>query len=136
MIHPQLEADCHRLGKFEACTLLLHRNASLPWFILVPDTGLADVLDLPPQLMSTVLQECTVVSRFIKQELGFHKVNFAGLGNVVPQMHLHVIGRAETDACWPQPVWGNLQQEADYSADTLQHWQQTLAEQYALCVKE
>ena len=91
-IHPQLLADCHQLGKLSASDLLLHRNAALPWFILVPDTQMSDVLDLPQDHRDAVLAECAVVSAFIKSVLGYNKVNFAGLGNVVPQMHLHIIG--------------------------------------------
>lgn len=136
MIHPQLEAECHLLGRFESSTLLLNRNASVPWFILVPDTELADVLDLPDSALAVVMRQCQLLSRFIKQELGLGKVNFAGLGNVVPQMHLHVIGRAETDACWPNPVWGHLQAETSYSDETLQQWTQLLCERCDLQPQE
>ena len=107
MIHQQLQDDCHLLGRFESCAVLLHRNAALPWFILVPTTELEDVLDLPAMELGQVIRECQHLSEFLKKHLRLRKVNFAGLGNVVPQMHLHVIGRSETDACWPQPVWGH-----------------------------
>lgn len=126
-IHPQLLADCHYLGSLPACALLLHRNPALPWFILVPDTHLADVLDLPEEERRKVLADCAAVSVFIKRELGFGKVNFAGLGNVVPQMHLHVIGRHDEDACWPQPVWGRLPDAGVYPPEQVQAWQAMLA---------
>jgi diadenosine tetraphosphate (Ap4A) HIT family hydrolase len=126
-IHPQLLADCHHLGALPASHLLLHRNALLPWFILVPDTRLGDFLDLPEHHRNRVLVECSAVSDFIKQLLGFDKVNFAGLGNVVPQMHLHIIGRRDTDPCWPQPVWGNLSASVDYERQQLLDWQADLA---------
>ncbi|RLQ23429.1 HIT domain-containing protein [Seongchinamella sediminis] len=125
-IHPQLLQDCHHLGQLAATELLLHRNASLPWFILVPDTELADFLDLPAEHGRAVLADCVAVSEFIKKLLGFDKVNFAGLGNVVPQMHLHVIGRATVDPCWPQPVWGNLEDSEAYSPAQLEEWQHAL----------
>lgn len=125
-IHPQLQADCHLLGDLAASTLLLHRNDRMPWFILVPDTDLADVLDLPAAQRAAVLTDCAAVSAFIKQALGYPKVNFGGLGNVVPQMHLHVIGRREGDACWPQPVWGNLTEGDEYDKSRLQEWQDEL----------
>lgn len=126
-IHPQLLADCHHLGSLPASEVLLNRNAALPWFILVPDTQLADVLDLPEHHREVVLAECAAISSFIKQVLGFPKVNFAGLGNVVPQMHLHIIGRHNGDACWPQPVWGNLAVDECYEAGQLQVWQADLS---------
>ncbi len=77
-IHPQLLADCHHLGRLASGELLLNRNASLPWFILVPDTDLPDVLDLPEAKRAAVMADCALISAFIKQELGCHKVNFAG----------------------------------------------------------
>ena len=125
-IDPQLMQDCHYLGHYTDSDLLLHRNGSLPWFILVPDTRLADVLDLPEEHRNGVLTECAGISLFIKQVLGFEKVNFAGLGNVVPQMHLHVLGRHSADPCWPDPVWGRLPDGAGYSQDQLLQWQQGL----------
>ncbi len=125
-IHPQLLDDCHYLGRLSAAELLLHRNASLPWFILVPETRLEDFLDLPAEHREAVSDDCALVSRFIKEVLGFAKVNFAGLGNVVPQLHLHIIGRSPADPCWPQPVWGNLEGSEAYDLAQLQEWQSAL----------
>mgnify|MGYP001596071234 CR=1 FL=1 len=127
MIHPQLLADCHVLGTMPSGVLLLNQNAIVPWFILVPDSDLEDVLDLSPGQLKTVLEDCQAVSSFVKQQLGFAKVNFAGLGNVVPQMHLHIIGRAEGDDCWPQPVWGNLNEVGEYAPKQLIEWRRKLS---------
>jgi len=126
-IHPQLLADCHHLGRLPATEVLLNRNAALPWFILVPETRLPDFLDLPEEHRHAVLDDCAAVSGFIKHVLAYEKVNFAGLGNVVPQMHLHVIGRRAGDACWPQPVWGNLPAGASQTPAQLREWQADLA---------
>ena len=131
-IHPQLLADCHHLGRLSTCELLLNRNACLPWFILVPDTELVDLLDLPVSQRDAVLADCASVSGFIKQVLGYPKVNFAGLGNVVPQMHLHIIGRRPGDPCWPQPVWGNLSGHQCYESEQLASWQAGLVKAAAL----
>ena len=131
-IHTQLLADCHHLGKLDAVEVLLHRNAAVPWFILVPDTQLSDVLDLPDEHRQAVLADCAAVSVFIKQVLGFDKVNFAGLGNVVPQMHLHIIGRHSADSCWPQPVWGNLPEGGTYALGQLREWQDELVKMMGL----
>lgn len=126
-IHPQLRADCHYLGSLSASEVLLNRNATVPWFILVPDTHLADLLDLPREHRDQVMADCAGISSFIKQMLGFSKVNFAGLGNLVPQMHLHIIGRSEDDPCWPNPVWGQLPDGPLYEHLLLQGWQADLA---------
>ena len=132
MIHPQLLADCHVLGRFSLCSVLVNKNASLPWFILVPETELEDVLDLHPALLGQATEECQRISRFLKRNLGYAKVNFAGLGNVVPQMHLHIIGRSPQDPCWPQPVWGNLPSTVEYTAVTLAQWGAALVADYQL----
>lgn len=134
-IHPQLLDDCHHLGYLPQSAVLLNRNALLPWFILVPDTRLTDVLDLPDHHRNAVLEECAAVSAFIKQVLGYGKVNFAGLGNVVPQMHLHIIGRSSEDGCWPQPVWGNLSDSAEYTLEQLQEWQSELVKMVGMTAR-
>jgi diadenosine tetraphosphate (Ap4A) HIT family hydrolase len=118
-LHPQLLADSHLLGQLDSGHLLLSRNALLHWFILVPHTDLADLLDLPAAQLRQVLADCQRVSQLLKGPFAYPKVNFAGLGNVVPQMHLHILGRREGDACWPQPVWGNLPAGGQWSAEAL-----------------
>jgi diadenosine tetraphosphate (Ap4A) HIT family hydrolase len=127
-LHPRLLEDCHHLGQMGSCHLLLHRNAVLPWFILVPETDVNDLLDLPAVLRSRALDDATRVSRFIKQELGWPKVNFAAIGNLVPQLHLHVIGRRESDACWPLPVWGHLKRSDPYPDHQVEAFRRALAD--------
>jgi diadenosine tetraphosphate (Ap4A) HIT family hydrolase len=131
-IHPQLLQDCHRLGEMNSGTLLLNRNGALPWFILVPATELEDLLDLGEAARNAVMADCALISEFVKSDLGYSKLNFAGLGNVVPQMHLHIIGRADGDDCWPQPVWGNLSPGKEYSAAQVDDWRQRLVKQCGL----
>jgi len=118
-IHSQLLIDCRRLGKFSLCHVLLHKNGMVPWFILVPETDVTDLLDLPEPLRSTAISEAATVSGFVRKTLGWPKVNFAAIGNAVPQLHLHVVGRKPGDACWPAPVWGNLTETREYSAAEL-----------------
>ena len=118
-IHPQLLADCHLLGSINSGYLLLHRNAALPWFILVPNTRCQDLLDLPDDVREQLMTDARRVADFIKTQFGLSKINVAALGNVVPQLHLHVIGRDPADACWPNPVWGNLTTEEDWLANAV-----------------
>lgn len=94
---------------------MVHKNAMLPWFILVPETETADLLDLTDGVRAVAIEEAAVVSKLIKRTLGYPKVNFAAIGNVVPQLHLHIVGRRPDDPCWPDPVWGNLQETRHYS---------------------
>jgi diadenosine tetraphosphate (Ap4A) HIT family hydrolase len=118
-IHPQLLADCHHLGRLPASHLLLHRNAALPWLILVPETDLANLLDLPTTQRDAVLSDCKRVSDYLKANLGSTRINVAWIGNLVPQLHVHVIGRRPGDPCWPKPVWGHLEQAASYGSGDL-----------------
>jgi Diadenosine tetraphosphate (Ap4A) hydrolase and other HIT family hydrolases len=118
-IHSQLLADCHPLGCFQLCHVLLHKNSLVPWFILVPENPVMDLLDLSQELSSAAMSEAARVSHFIKTVLGWPKVNFAAIGNLVPQLHLHVVGRRPDDPCWPAPVWGNLTASREYSLTDL-----------------
>ena len=131
-IHPQLRADCHTLGRYALCHLLLHRNAAVSWFILVPETDLPDLLDLPPPERDAAVAESAAVAAFVKNTLGWPKVNFGAIGNLVPQLHLHVVGRRPGDACWPAPVWGNLSDGRSYQTDELGDLTRRLAEQTGL----
>lgn len=114
-LHPQLLADCHRLGRLSATHLLLHRNGSVPWFILVPETDLSNLLDLPPDQREAVLADCQRVSNYLTADLGYPRVNVAWIGNLVPPLHIHVIGRRPGDPCWPKPVWGHLETVREYT---------------------
>jgi diadenosine tetraphosphate (Ap4A) HIT family hydrolase len=118
-IHRQLLADCHYVGKLRLCHVLLHKNAVLPWFILVPETEVSDLLDLADDLRHMAVDEAAALARFIKNTLGYRKINFASIGNVVRQLHLHVVGRSDGDPCWPAPVWGNLGAARQYSSAEL-----------------
>jgi diadenosine tetraphosphate (Ap4A) HIT family hydrolase len=114
-LHPRLLADCHRLGRLSSSHLLLHRNAAVPWLILVPETGLGNLLDLAIAQRDAVLADCKRVSDYLTSVLGCPKVNVAWIGNLVPQLHVHVIGRSPADPCWPKPVWGHLSAVREYA---------------------
>lgn len=125
-------ADCHYLGRFQLCHVLVHQTADIPWFVLVPETDLQDILDLPEGTRNLALSEAASVSRFVKQDLGWPKVNFAAIGNLVPQLHLHVVGRRPDDPCWPAPVWGNLQQSSSYTPEQLRRLAEGVSKHRAL----
>ncbi|EAQ97507.2 HIT family protein [Congregibacter litoralis] len=115
-LHPTLARDCHVLGGTADVELLLHRNALLHWFILVPHTSALDLLDLPDHEREALLNQARGVSDYLKQTLDYPRVNVGALGLVVPQLHLHVVGRREGDPCWPAPVWGNLDAGSSYTS--------------------
>jgi len=106
-IHPQLQSDCIVLGQFQVSTLLLMNNASVPWFILVPrnDHFAVELTDLAFADQTQVLAEINAVAGFAKAQPYVEKLNIAALGNIVPQLHIHIVGRSTADYCWPKLVW-------------------------------
>ena len=105
-IHEKLAADCERIGELTLCTVLLMRDHRFPWTILVPRIdGLRDFHDLPRDQALTLFDEIDAVSRVLVSAFEAQKINVAALGNQVPQLHVHVIGRYASDAAWPGPVW-------------------------------
>lgn len=127
-LHPTLANDCHILGQLASAQLLLHRNALLHWFILVPETTALDLLDLPREKREVLLEDATRVSVFLKVELKYPRVNVGALGLLVPQLHLHVIGRREGDPCWPAPVWGNLGAARKYTNEQIEQLRRALGQ--------
>ena len=78
--------------------------------------------------------EAAMVAHFIKNEFAVSKINFAAIGNVVSQLHLHVVGRRADDPCWPAPVWGNLVDADDYSSARIAILTATLTQNHLLKV--
>ena len=82
------------------------RDARFPWLILVPRVdGLRDLHDLPATYRERAFIEVEIASKALQNYANTDKINVAALGNMVPQLHIHVIGRREDDAGWPAPVW-------------------------------
>jgi len=111
-LHPRLSADTLVLGDFPLCRVLLMNERRYPWFILVPTIpDLVEITDLSNDDQCRLILEASALSRQIQAKLLVHKVNVATIGNLVSQLHLHVIGRFREDAAWPHPVWGRLTPE-------------------------
>ena len=105
----RLAADCHRLGRFALCELLLMNDAQYPWCILVPRRGgIREIYELAAGDQLLLLQESVALGRAMMTTCGGDKLNVAALGNMVPQLHLHHIVRRVGDAAWPAPVWGRV----------------------------
>ena len=105
-LHDKLAADCERLADLDLCTALLMRDHRFPWVILVPRLeGLRDFHDLPRDQALALFDEIERVSRILTEAFAAEKINVAALGNQVPQLHVHVIGRYAGDDAWPGPVW-------------------------------
>lgn len=118
-LHPQLEEDCYLLGKMQQCLLLLHKNSLVPWFIIVPETDQPETFKLPADMQVTMHKHTALIAQFVESHFSTDKLNIATLGNVVNQLHIHIVGRFKDDYCWPSPVWGQQQFRA-YNAHNLQ----------------
>jgi diadenosine tetraphosphate (Ap4A) HIT family hydrolase len=106
-LHPQLAADTFQLTQLPLCEVLLMNDANYPWLVLVPRIGDAvELVDLSDEEQVTLTRELSLSSRALQTLFKPDKLNVAALGNVVPQLHVHVIARFTTDVAWPRPVWG------------------------------
>lgn len=110
-LDPRLASDCLVLGMLNTSLLLLMNNSLVPWFILVPETTGTELTDLPPAEQAELLEQVNQVSGFIKDNFDISKLNIAAIGNIVSQLHVHVVGRDPSDYCWPNVVWGSKQRE-------------------------
>ena len=106
-IDPRLAADTHVIGALPFSELLLMDDARFPWVILVPRiAGARELIDLDEGDQRLLLGEIDRVARALESLFSPDKLNIAALGNVVPQLHVHVIARFTNDVAWPHPVWG------------------------------
>ena len=106
-LHPQLEQDSMTIADLPLSRLLLSRDANYPWLLLVPRrTGASEIIDLDEAAQAQLMTEIDTVSRALKAVTACDKLNVAAIGNMVPQLHIHIVARRRDDAAWPKPVWG------------------------------
>jgi diadenosine tetraphosphate (Ap4A) HIT family hydrolase len=111
-LHPRLEADTSFAADWPLCRVLLLDDARYFWLVLVPRVlDVTEITDLDPAQRATLMEEAARAGRLIKSAGRDNekraKLNIGALGNLVPQLHLHVIGRAPGDPAWPGPAWGH-----------------------------
>ena len=103
----RLIADTTLIKDLPLSSLRLMRDANYPWLILIPRrAGLTELTDLARDECIQVMDEIAVVSDALKAETNCLKLNVAAIGNMVRQLHIHIVARNEGDAAWPGPVWG------------------------------
>ncbi|KQO49338.1 MULTISPECIES: HIT domain-containing protein [unclassified Methylobacterium] len=106
-LDPRLVADTVPVGDLALCSVLLMDDARFPWLILVPRrAGASELTDLSAEDARDLMDEIRIATGVMLALAKPDKVNVAALGNVVPQLHVHVIGRFLSDPAWPSPVWG------------------------------
>lgn len=108
VLHHRLEADTFFIADWPLCRVLLMNDARYPWLILVPRReGMVELMDLAIEDRTVLMGESTRAGEIVRARPGVTKVNIGALGNLVPQLHVHVLGRHPGDPAWPGPVWGH-----------------------------
>jgi len=130
----RLESDCIRLGflidqQSIASLLLLMNNAELPWFVIVPMTvKVIDIDELTEAQQLQMFKEANALSAFLKRHFKVDKINFASIGNIVNQMHFHLVARNKQDIAWPGVVWGTPTTK-QYTDDEIKKLKNNLAKE-------
>lgn len=129
-LHPTLAADTIEISRWPVSRVLLMKDANYPWLILVPARqNLGGLHELSSTDRPLMMEEIVRASDALKKIYDPVRINVAALGNMVEQLHVHVIARFEDDAAWPAPVWGARPPRA-YSAAALQETADRLREEF------
>ena len=131
-LDPLLERDTTAIGDLPLCRALLINDANYPWLLLVPRRHAAvEIIDLEFVEQAQLMTEISHASRTLKVMTGCDKINVAALGNVVSQLHVHIIARSRGDAAWPRPVW-NVVPPKNYEPDARDKLVATLRQRLTL----
>jgi diadenosine tetraphosphate (Ap4A) HIT family hydrolase len=121
-LHPQLARDTASVGDLPLSRVLVLNDANYPWVLLVPRRpGAMEIIDLDAAQRAQLMVEIARASTALKTLTACDKLNVAAIGNVVPQLHVHVVARRKDDAAWPKPVWGAAPARP-YAADELERF--------------
>ena len=108
-LHPRLAEDTLEVVNLPLCRVLLMNDRTIPWLILVPAReGLVEMHHLTRADRATLMEEMALAAAVLEKRHAPHKINIGALGNLVPQLHVHVLARYREDRAWPGPVWGAL----------------------------
>jgi diadenosine tetraphosphate (Ap4A) HIT family hydrolase len=108
ILHPRLSADTAFAADWPVSRVLLMDDARYPWIVLVPRRAdVTELFELGLQDRAALTEEIARAAQVLKAVSGAQKINIGALGNLVPQLHIHIVARNEGDAAWPGPVWGH-----------------------------
>jgi len=131
-LDPLLARDTVAIGDMPLSRALLIKDATYPWLLLVPRRHEAiEIADLDTIEQAQLMSEIAHAGRTLKALTSCDKINVAALGNVVAQLHVHVIARSRSDAAWPKPVW-NAVPPRDYDKAALDELLATLRQRLTL----
>ena len=96
----------HHITDLKLCTIRLNDNSKFPWIILIPKRNkITDMSDLKSKDQILLMREIVYVSKILKKLFKTSKLNVEKIGNIVPQLHIHIIARSKKDSSWPLSVW-------------------------------
>ncbi len=96
----------HHITNLKLCTIRLNDNSKFPWLILIPKRNkITDMSDLKSKDQILLMKEIVYVSKIMKKLFKTSKLNIEKIGNIVPQLHIHIIARSKKDCSWPLSVW-------------------------------
>lgn len=132
-LHAKLADDCFFIGSLPLCDALLLNDRRYPWCVLVPRVpALTELMQLDAAQAQQLFAEIRLVSEILVKQAGVTKLNVGALGNLVPQLHIHVLGRSPSDAAWPGPVWGfgaTQLYSAKQSQQAIDEWRALLSDE-------
>jgi diadenosine tetraphosphate (Ap4A) HIT family hydrolase len=106
-IDPRLSTDTDFVADLPLCRVLMMNDSRWPWLILVPrGENLVELTDLAAAARAQLIEETARAAKWLKAHAKADKINVGALGNVVRQLHVHVVARQTGDPAWPGPVWG------------------------------
>ena len=108
-LHDQLRRDTFAVCRMKLCLVQLMNDSQYPWLILVPAVeNVTEIADLNEKQRKLLINEIAQAQRVLQHVFEPHKLNVGALGNMVPQLHVHVAARFREDPAWPAPIWGKL----------------------------
>ena len=109
VLDPRLAADTAFIADGPLSQVRLMDDTRFPWLVLVPRVAdVRELVDLDAAQRHQLTDEIDIAARVLRDAFHPHKLNVAALGNMVPQLHVHVIAREQDDPAWPAPVWGRV----------------------------
>ena len=124
-INKKFVKSSYSLIELKLCSIRLHDNSKFPWVILIPKRNkIIDMSDLKSKDQILLMKEITYVSKIMKKLFKTSKLNVEKIGNLVPQLHIHIIARSKNDSSWPLSVW--VVKSKKYSKATLKRMKEKI----------
>ncbi len=103
----QIRNDTIPVCELSLCTVVLHKDANYPWLLLIPmRNSIREIHELSDEQQLQLMREISQVAKALQSHCNADKMNVAALGNMVPQLHIHIVARYFSDKAWPGPIWG------------------------------